>query len=203
MAAPKFIGLPDTASDFGPVDLLAWLLTLSRDVTFLTAVVAGLLAWIGTVLGDVIFLTTVATSTLLAVRAILGHVIFRLTDLASTTWLLAFLSTVSDTMTFLATQMAQNLGLLFLNLVLWASLGLVADFIAVFALVDTAVEGSTGIGKTGKVFLGSCRPLGDEGRTLSFVRLEVADSILLADFSLEVDVGPSITMILFLSPISV
>ena len=60
----------------------------------------------------------------------------------------------------------------------------------VVAQIDTTIHGSTGISKALNVVSSILRPLSLELGTLRLVAIEVADSILLGNVTLEVDVGP-------------
>jgi hypothetical protein len=74
----------------------------------------------------------------------------------------------------------------------------VTNFSAVAALVDTTIKWGTGVGKTSEVLFGRRWPFVKQSGTLRFVREKVANSILLAGFTLKVDVGPGVTMVLLL-----
>lgn len=186
---------------FGVTDaagLLARHGAIFGHMVLLTTVAAGSLLTSWAILGHVILLTTVAASSLFAIRAIFRKVILRFTDLASTSSLSALLCAVTNTMTILSAKVALDFGLLFLHLFLRACLRLVTNFAAIVAFVNSAIERNTGIGEASQVVLSRGRPLLDKSGTLGFVREEVADRILLADFALEVDVGPGITMVFLL-----
>jgi hypothetical protein len=118
-------------------------------------------------------------------RTLSRHMVFGVTDTTSSGFfLLTLLGAITDTMTSLITQIADNFGLLSSHLFLAASVGLVTDFATVTADVHSAFEWDTGIGKTRKVVLGILGPFGEESWTLSLVGGEVTDGVLLADFAL-------------------
>jgi hypothetical protein len=68
-------------------------------------------------------------------------------------------------------------------------------YLPVVALRDATIHGNTGIGKALKVLLRRSRPLGSKNGSLRFVGEIVPNSELLADTTLEIDVGPSVTCV--------
>ena len=173
--------------------------TYAHHVAFLGADVAGDLARVGTVGSLVIFLTAVAACSLLTIRTVLRQVFLRLADLAGTTSAgLALLSTVTDTMTLLATQEAGNDGLNTGHSLVWAAFGGMTELVAVAALRNATIERDASVGEASEVFFRRSRPLVKQSGTLSFLRGEVADCVFLADVALKIDVGPGATEIFLL-----
>lgn len=102
-------------------------------------------------------------------------------------------------MTFFTTQVASDGDLFPAGLFFRTGLALVSHLAAVVAFIHSTIEGGASIGEASKVFCSRSRPFRNEGRTLWLVRGEVADSILLANLTLEVDIGPCIAVIVLLS----
>lgn len=171
-------GVTDTAL------LLAWFGAVLGDMVFLTTVAACSLLAIWTLSSHVILRATVAASLFLTIGTVFGNVILFITDLASTPSLLTLLLAVTNTMTLFSAQVAKNLGLLSWYLLLWTSLALVTNFSAVVALVHTTIKWGTGVGKTSEVLFGRGWPFVEQSGTLRLVREKVANSILLAGFTL-------------------
>lgn len=101
-------------------------------------------------------------------------------------------------MTFFIAQMTENLGLVTDIAFFRTSTRLVTNLTAILALVNTSIKWDTSIFKASKVIFGILGPFGEKGWALRFVRSEIADCILLADFTLQIDVGPGITMVFLL-----
>lgn len=101
-------------------------------------------------------------------------------------------------MTFFVAQMTEDLRLLTGSSLFGAGTGLVANLTTIGALVNTTIKWNTGIHKTSEVVLRVLGPFGNECGTLRLVGSEIADGILLTNFTLEVDVGPSIAMVFLL-----
>jgi hypothetical protein len=101
-------------------------------------------------------------------------------------------------MTFFVAQMTEDLGLLTGSSLFSASTGLVANLTTVGTFVNTTIKRNTGIHETSQVVLRIFGPFGGERGTLRLVRSEIADRVTLADFTLEIDVGPSVTMVFLL-----
>lgn len=101
-------------------------------------------------------------------------------------------------MAFFVAQMTEDLGLLTDSSLLSASTGLMANLTTVGAFVNTTIKWNTSIHQTSEVVLSIFGPFGNECGTLRLVRSEIADCVLLADFTLEVDVGPSVAMVFLL-----
>jgi hypothetical protein len=156
--------------------------------------------------GHMILGTTVAASTLLAVGAILGNVIGGLADLAGTgrTLFLTLLLAITNAMTFFATEVARDLGLLDDGKLFGAPTLGVADLVAgcglvrssrershlpVVAVVDLAIHGYTSVGETFEVVGSILGPLGNHVGARGFVTPVVTDGVLLAHVALEVNIG--------------
>lgn len=101
-------------------------------------------------------------------------------------------------MTFFIAQMTEDLGLFTGSALFFAGTGLVANLTAVVALVNATIKWDTSICKAKEVVFGILGPFGDESGALSLVGSKIANRIFLADFTLEVDIGPGVTMILLL-----
>jgi hypothetical protein len=101
-------------------------------------------------------------------------------------------------MTSLTALETDNFLCLTSHLLLAAGSGLVSDLATVTTNVYAAVKRNASVFESGKIVFGVLGPLGYQSGTLSLVRGEVTDSILLASFSLEVDICQGFAMILFL-----
>jgi hypothetical protein len=65
----------------------------------------------------------------------------------------------------------------------------------VIALGDPTIHGDTSISETFEVLFGASRPFGSENGTLGLVGQVIANSELLANTTLEINVGPSVTAV--------
>ena len=124
--------------------------------------------------------------------AVSGDVVCLLTYLASTwlTGLLALLGAVTDTVTVFATQHAVDLDTLDGDDFIWAVTLDVTELVAVATLGDTTIDSQTGISETLEVDFWRFWPHGEELGALRLLGHVEADSVRLADLTLEVDDGP-------------
>ena len=104
-------------------------------------------------------------------------------------------------MTICATNHACDLSPLNEHLLFLALTRGVAELVAIVALRNAAVHWDTCIGEALEVLLGRSWPALLHVWSLRLVGGEVADSVLLTDFTLQVDDSEGITMILLLSRI--